>query len=463
MHRIESAADRLAGGLARRGPRAAFALVAAGSILLVAGPAAAGAADDTTSFRPAGKAGRALVFRPRGVDASRVRDASVKLRLKRRSKRSRKTRPVSVNRVRRAISAAKPLRVHVRGRARTGRLVLRFNPRAASAPTTDGCTFGSFSSANMPGACWRPFSDQSPFNVGVGTAPRPLSGSSAIVSRTLGFGAAQNILGGVTETDDDWDHPLYYSQPSDPLYTVSCTQWVSSCEVEGVQLRIPAAAMPAGGGDGSMGVIDQAAGMEYDFWQVSSKPAGGGTLQVSHGGMTAIGSADADGLGSNADAAHFATSAGVIRPPELEAGLIDHALFMVVKCTNGTRVWPAHGPGVGRSCSSIGLSNADAPALGQHFYLDLSDAEIDALAVPEWKRTILRAMADYGMFVGDTGGSSWRIKIESGSSYTSFGHQDPWVEMAKRWGVREAVFNLDDGVPWDRLRVADPCVAQRTC
>ena len=324
----------------------------------------------------------------------------------------------------------------------------------------------------MPGACWRPYSDQSPVNGGVGAAPRLASGSSAIVSRTLGFGPAQNILTGVAETEDDWDHPLYYSQPSDPLYTVSCTRWVSSCEVEGVQVRIPEAAQPAGGGDGSLGVIDQASGMEYDFWQVSSKPSGGGTLQVSHGGMTALGTADADGLGSNATAAHFGTAAGVIRPPEHEAGHIDHALFMVVECTNGNYVWPAHGPGVGRSCSSMGLSNADAPALGQHFYLDMSDAQIDALAVPEWKRTILRAMADYGMFVGDTGGSSWRVKIESGSSYTSFDRQDPWVELGIRYGVptwrapsgnTAYVYNLHDGVDWSRLRVVDPCVAQQTC
>jgi hypothetical protein len=43
------------------------------------------------------------------------------------------------------------------------------------------------------------------------------------------------------------------------------------------------------------------------------------------------------------------------------------------------------------------------PALGQHFYLDMSSAEIDALNVPAWKKPILHAMAEYGMFVGDTG------------------------------------------------------------
>ena len=62
-----------------------------------------------------------------------------------------------------------------------------------------------------------------------------------------------------------------------------------------------------------MAVIDQASGWEYDFWQVESKPAGGGTISISWGGRTAIGTADADGLGSNATAAHFGLAAGVIR------------------------------------------------------------------------------------------------------------------------------------------------------
>jgi hypothetical protein len=234
-----------------------------------------------------------------------------------------------------------------------------------------------------------------------------------------------------------------------------------------MQVRIPSAARPAAGGDGSMGVIDQASGWEYDFWQVQSKPSGGGTITISWGGRTEIGTATADGLGSNATAAHFGTAAGIIRPEELRAGEIDHALFMVVKCTNGTYVWPAQGPGVGRTCSSMGLSNANAPALGQHFYLNMTDAEIAALAVPAWKKAILTAMAHYGMFVGDTGGDSWRVKIQSGTSYTSFGRQDPWVRLGRAAGATEYggdyVFDLESGVDWSKLAVADPCNSRGSC
>ena len=337
----------------------------------------------------------------------------------------------------------------------------------ASSPPSD-CVFGTFSQLNMPGACWRPYSESSPFNRVVPGSPAIAPTSAAIVSRVNGFGAPQNITVGGGE---DWSHPIFYSQPDDPVFTIHCAKTWGTCEIEGMQVRIPDAARPASGGDSHMAVIDQAGGWEYDFWQVQNKPAGGGTITISWGGRTRIGTADADGLGSNATAAHFGLAAGPIRAAELEAGQIDHALFMVVRCTNGNFVWPAEGVS-GTPCSSIGLSNADAPALGQHFYLAMSDAEIAATGAPVWKQTILRAMAHYGMFVGDTGGSSWGIQFESGASYTSFGSPDPFVRLGDLWGVPkypdpnvgpQRIFKIAGSVDYGRLRALDPCVARGTC
>jgi hypothetical protein len=112
--------------------------------------------------------------------------------------------------------------------------------------------------------------------------------------------------------------------------------------------------------------------------------------------------------------------------------------------------------------------------MGQHFYLDMTDAQINALPGPLWQKTILRAMAHYGMFVGDTGGSSWDIQFESGSSYTSFGYQDPWARLGQQFGVptwdgeadgkRRYIFDLRTAVNWGAaLKVAAPCVAQAAC
>lgn len=497
----------------------AFAVAAALTMLFGAlGPAGADAAK-TKTFRPIDSTAQALIFAPRRVEPDSVRSA--KVRLRRRGEV--KVRRVSALKVRRA--ASRGAKVRVRSAADRGRLRVKLKdievppaeeppveeppveeppveeppveeppveeppteeppaeePPVEEPPADPSCTFGTFSATNQPGACWRPYSDSSPFNVGMGTNPSEVSNSSSIVSRTVGFGEADSRGGtmftaGVADTPSDYDHPIYYSKPSDPVYTVRCRKWVSSCSVEGLQVRIPAKARPAGGTDAHMSVIDQDAGWEYGFWETEGRSPSGGTLWVGHGGRTRIGTPDAMGIGSSSlpnavTAAHFGLSAGVIRPEELAAGEINHALFMVVKCTNGRYVWPARGPGVGRTCASMGLSNENAPALGQHFYLDMTESEIKALSVPVWKKTILRAMAEYGMFVGDTGSSylGWSVFLQSGSSYTSFGQPDPWVDLAKKFGIPESsggkyYFDLRDTINWGaKMRVADPCVSRRAC
>ncbi len=267
--------------------------------------------------------------------------------------------------------------------------------------------------------------------------------------------------------ESDYGHPVFYSNSSDPVYTVKCEQWVSSCEVHGQQVRIPRGARPAGGGDGHLTVIDQGTGTEYDFWQVRPIPAEGGTLSVSHGGITRI---DGDGTGSNATAAHFGLAAGIIRGEEMIAGEINHALFAQVKCSSGGSVAPAAPGTSGAPCSQFGLPTENAPSMGTRLWLSMSIAQIDALPVPSWRKTLLRAMARYGVIVGDTmgGNSSWGVQAESGESFTSFGMEDPWDRLGAQVGAPAwkggYVFDVNSGVDWSRyLKVVDPCVSQRTC
>ena len=63
---------------------------------------------------------------------------------------------------------------------------------------------------------------------------------------------------------------------------------------------------------------------------------------ISWGGRTRI---DGDGLGSDANAAHYGSLAGIIRAEEMRRGRIDHALFMLVRCDSGRKVYPAQGLG----------------------------------------------------------------------------------------------------------------------
>jgi len=323
------------------------------------------------------------------------------------------------------------------------------------------CGFGGFRAGSWPTSCWRPYGDHSPFNRLVPPDPKLAPNSQAIVDRVLGMGPIADLVV-APDTSSDWYHPVYYSAPTDPLFTVHCTGVWSGCEVEGMQVRIPDPARPASGGDAHLAVVDQAAGWEYDFWHVEDKPMGGGVLSVEWGGRTEI---KGDGLASDATAAHFGLLAGAIRAQELNAGRIDHALFMMVGCTSSEYVYPARGHAA--TCAD----EANAPATGQYLWLAMTDTEIDTLDMPSWKKTILHALSRHGAFVGDTGGNeAFTFQFESGSTYTSFGMEDAAATFARNQtaGVTEwdgkYYFDLGSGVDWrDRLRVLDPCVAERTC
>jgi hypothetical protein len=317
---------------------------------------------------------------------------------------------------------------------------------------------------SSPPACWRPYSATSPFNQPIPRGARITADSARVVGRLLGFGPLQHLTAGDAGTANDYGRPTYFNHPGDPAFSVHCTEPWGTCPIEGARVRIPDAARVPGGTDGHLSVVDQASGWEYDFWRVRSKPQGGGRLVIAWGGRTRI---DGSGLGSYAVAARFGTLAGALRPEELETGRINHALAISVRCDSGRYVYPAsHGS---TPCADEGLPNAGAPALGTRFQLAMTPAQIDALPVPAYRKTVLRAMARYGMYVADTGGT-WGIIKESSLVTTSFGLKDRWVSFARSIGApywaadHRYVIDLRDGVDWARyLRVIDPCVTRRTC
>jgi hypothetical protein len=196
-------------------------------------------------------------------------------------------------------------------------------------------------------------------------------------------------------------------------------------------------------------------GWEYDLYD-AQRPSGG-VLRYDSGRRIRI---DGSGLRSGATASRFGNLAGRVRATELASGQVNHALVMVVDCTSGRHVWPA------AKTDSKCNNPTDAPPMGARFQLAMSDAQIDALGVPSWKKAILRAMARYGGYVGDSS-SGWSVTaFESGSTYTSFGVEDPMVALARRAGIRPNgdglyVFDMEHGVDWRRyLRVIDPSVAR---
>jgi hypothetical protein len=346
----------------------------------------------------------------------------------------------------------------------------------AAADVTGPCLLGSFGAGAWPGACWQPYSPASPFNRPLPANPRVSPDSNGIIWRMLSQTSRPYPSELEARNDYSFGEPTYYPKSTDPEFTIHCTRtsW-GRCAVEGMSVRIPAGAKPEGGvascnsdscPDAHITVVDQAQNREYDLWQVQQSPipTSGGTLNVSWGGYTSMTGSGADGQG-DATGSHWADLAGRVRAEEMEAGEIDHALFIDIRCDNGSHVYPARSHGA--RCSDP----TNAPPLGTRLQLDYTPAEIFGLHVPGWQKPILIAMAKYGMYFGDTGTRNlFNIEVESDLQYTSMGQPPKWLPLAKanHWAYWDGEGGMYTGkfkhsVDWSRLRVIDPCVTAGTC
>jgi hypothetical protein len=345
--------------------------------------------------------------------------------------------------------------------------------RPASASANVNCDvnhlLGTFDATSLPGACWRPYADDSPFNLRVENDAPTIHDSDQTVNAVVSKAPAASIVAGDPGRPDGI--AVFYSKPSDPTYKLHCTQDWGRCPIEGMHINIPRGAQPAGnmGTDAHLTVVDQHSGWEYDLWAVENTPAPGGTVRMGFGGRTMI---TGNGLGSYAVAARFGSLGGLIRPEELIAGKVHHALQMFVPCTEGW-VFPADHPGY--DCTENGMDAAHAPAMGAHFVLQMSSHAIRASHYPRWKRAVLFALKRYGAYVADTTAdtSYWGFRTQSSASYTSFHREDPLVSLAKKKGMEPADYNhngwdefwydLGAGVNWHRFEVVDACTAKGTC
>ena len=310
-----------------------------------------------------------------------------------------------------------------------------------------------------PSADWRPFADSSAFNEPIAENPVVTERSQQIVSRLLSSGAVRSPLVSVADTPQDFHKPLYYATDGDPEFTVSGGSTTAPFNVDGQTLRMPLDARPAAGDDAHLTVLYN--GLEYGFWR-AEVDRDARVISVSAGRKIPI---DGDGLDAAATASRFGNFAGRIRYQELEAGVIDHALFMTASVNANTFVYPAR--------KSDGNEDAalDYPPMGTHFQLDPSYMTDERLAgYPPWKRAVLRALRDYGGFIGDSTSNSWTaMPLESGSGYTSFGLPDPFLTYAvvndpfddsiSPVGTNYR-FDLAGGVDWTKLRVIDTCATK---
>jgi hypothetical protein len=280
-----------------------------------------------------------------------------------------------------------------------------------------------------------PIFPSSYFNKRVPASATASSSSSTLVSRMIAEGKPSTL------DLNDWQYPQYNASSRNPQYTVRATNYVGPQGDR--KVRIPARALPAPGADAHMAITDRSSNEYWGFYGVESIDRNAHTIRARGAGTVPL---NGNGRFRGESSLNMDTKGGIVTPEELQAGRIDHALMAVITCSTGA----VNGAGDTRQCSSMGKP-AGLPN-GAHLQLQISNAKLNAF--PAWKRAILRAMRDYGIYVAETGGGFLKADYAPGTALAT--KWQNWLNAHdSEAGVNAAGRSLDfvTGVQWGRLRV----------
>jgi len=249
-----------------------------------------------------------------------------------------------------------------------------------------------------------------------------------------------------------WTVPVYYASSKTRRLTVGLTaEWRSRNWMHGVPIPDHARPDPgsSGGTDGHMAVIDQRTGCFYEFYGAERRSDGSWHASwANRGSLTGTG-IQPGGLSTRASG--FVNFAGLIRPTELRAGVIRHALTFGYPFTKGGGpVRPATSSD-GRASTQDGWGGLARPANalpipeGARVQLDPT-LDLGALGLKPWQRAVARALQVYGMFLVDTSGNmslaamgaqSWRV-----NPYVRFWGDEPYAYLPSSLAQHLRVLSL---------------------
>jgi hypothetical protein len=224
----------------------------------------------------------------------------------------------------------------------------------------------------------RVFSPASPFNKKIAPRTPTDPASQAAIRSLLAFSQTVNVNLGA------WTPPVFVATKTSPVKSVQLPSGAS------LDVPVPSGAAPSADSDGYLTIIDRPRGCTYDFFRAQQRGDG----------SWAAGGAAAFRLGGTGvhrpwgvRASGFSLLAGLIRPSEVRANSIEHALVMGIPNTAPSFRAPAT-TSDGRTPGGI--------AMGSHFQLDPG---FDVSRLPADQRMIARAMQRYGVYIGDTSGA----------------------------------------------------------
>lgn len=303
----------------------------------------------------------------------------------------------------------------------------------AAAPATTDVTP---STSPAPSFFSRPYGPDSPWNTVISLSPRIHPDNGALISRL----ATKPAL---TSDPTQYAFPVYEIGPGTPRRSVKLSGYFStytdehtrrghgfSPTVDGVP--VPPNAVQSDGSDGIIIFWDPASGDEWGFWRWEDS---GGQAMAQNGYRynTRWAGRFPDGLaGRGAGVPYFA---GLVRPWEIAAGRIDHALAFAYAWPSPDFVYPAS------KSDGRGTRGLDLPE-GSRLQLDpsLTEADFEGMGLTPAARVVARALQEYGMIVIDNSGST-KVMLEDNKT--------------ANWGSTLTRSSLSS-IPLDKFRVLAP-------
>ncbi len=288
----------------------------------------------------------------------------------------------------------------------------------------------------------RPYSPDSVWNTPIGANPAIEPNSSTMIGRLGNTRTGGRIYSDTTQ----YTYPVYFADASTPRYDVPCRMY--KCTVvnpDGSVVRvttmtnvpIPTGAQVSSGTDAQMIVVDTTTGMEYGFyhgrWTSGGYETDGGYQYNVNWNGTPV------PFGSRGAGVTY--YAGLIRPWEIRAGEINHAIAFAYDIPRGTRcVYPA---------TQTDGTSGDTYALPEGARLQLNpaltDADFNAWGLSATGKVVARALQRYGMILIDTGGSL-KIMAENLSI-------NPLT--TESWDSLGYTKNVIANIPYSQFRVLD--------
>jgi hypothetical protein len=324
-------------------------------------------------------------------------------------------------------------------------LVPAANARAAG--TLPLTTPAAFTGLSSPTSVWA-----APIASGAALDP----GSGALVAR-LNRMVADDVAAGRGPWIDTnkCAAPIYRVPAGQPLVRVTLPAGASagqaSLQAAFSAVPLPANVTPSKCSDATLMLWQPSSNRYWEFWRLTRATDGwhaqwGGAAASASTHRGYFNATDWTGAQSywGASATSLSLAGGLIKLVDLQRGVIDHAMTLVLPQTRkGQWSWPAQ-----RTDGSGGDTAADSVPAGAHFRLDPS-LDLSKLSLPPVTRMIAVAAQRYGFYVTER--TNWNVGVaaESPMPYVGPTGANPY---ATYFGGKSPNQILE-AFPWSRLQL----------